>query len=247
MLTSKLHRWMKAHGRITAQTIKDQYEKKFPLGERLVLKHESKVLVNLESSMSDLDTYNDKVIAFEAVRVSASARLVPARQPLKPRNAQTFSPPPQKFAVGLDGTQENGPPTGPRRLNSNPVPYGSAGMRHSITPGQSSASPHESSRYSSPYAHHLVPPTDVSQMSGFDRFKESVLGGMRISYQGYSDAQIQESIRRSWEAMAPTQRARESPDSTPDKISGSKTLVSNRLALTVHSVSRKAKLTLNST
>lgn len=42
--------------------------------------------------MADLDTYKDKVIVFEAVKVSDTSRLI-TRQPLRPTNTQLLSPP----------------------------------------------------------------------------------------------------------------------------------------------------------
>ena len=56
-----------------------------------MLKHESKVLTNLKATMSELDIYDDHVLALEAVKASESSRLI--RQPFKPRDPQTFSPP----------------------------------------------------------------------------------------------------------------------------------------------------------
>ena len=56
-----------------------------------MLKHESK-LANLTATMADLDTYNDMVIVFEAVRASDTSRLV-TRQPLQPTNTQLLASP----------------------------------------------------------------------------------------------------------------------------------------------------------
>lgn len=73
--------------RIPTQTIYDQYQLKCSPGEDWILKHESKS-ANLSATMGDLDTYKDKVIVFEAVRVSDTSRLV-TRQPLQP-TVRTF-------------------------------------------------------------------------------------------------------------------------------------------------------------
>ena len=61
--------------------------------------------------MADLDTYNDKVIVFEAVRASDTSRLV-TRQPLQPTNTQLLSSPrlsPHKaagFKPSFDSTSD---------------------------------------------------------------------------------------------------------------------------------------------
>ena len=78
--------------RIPAQTIRDQYAKRTELNEKWVLKHESKVLANLQATMSELDTYRDRVIAFEAVKATDASRLVSTRQPLQPKSPQALSP-----------------------------------------------------------------------------------------------------------------------------------------------------------
>lgn len=51
--------------------------------ERWVLKHGSKVIANLQISMSEFDTYHDHLIVFEAIKASDTSRLV-TRQPCKP-------------------------------------------------------------------------------------------------------------------------------------------------------------------
>ena len=54
------------------------------------MKHESKA-ANLTATMADLDTYKDKIIVFEAIKASDTARLA-TRQPLQPTNTQISSP-----------------------------------------------------------------------------------------------------------------------------------------------------------
>lgn len=197
MLTLTSRRWLKAHGKITAQIIRDQYEKKFLPADRWVLKHESKVVANLQSTMSELDTYNDKVIVFEAVNVSESDRLVSTRQPLQPKSVQVFSPTPQKLAYGADGAQDL-----KSSIYGAPVSSGAVGVSRPLA-----------NRLLSPQAGPNGTPTApqspiIGQLSGFTRFQESVIDMMRISYAGYSEAQIQDIIRDNWAALSHARRAR---------------------------------------
>ncbi len=54
--------------------------------------------------MHDLDTYNDRLIAFEAVKASDASRLLAPRQALQNKSNQTLSPPPkQSSALDIDG------------------------------------------------------------------------------------------------------------------------------------------------
>jgi len=197
MLTFPCSRWLKAHGKITAQSIRDQYEKKFSPADRWVLKHESKVVANLQATMSELDTYNDKVIVFEAVRASDSHRLSSTRQPLQPKTKQTFSPTPQKLACGTDGTQDLKP-----SICGSPVVMRAVGAPR--------PSPNKlSSPQAEPNGAPAVPrSTIMGQLSGFTRFQDSVINSMRTSYAGCSEAQIQDAIRNSWTALSPACRAR---------------------------------------
>jgi len=133
------------------------------------------VVANLQSTMAELDSYDDKIITFEAVKASDSGRLVTTRQPLQPKNTQTFSPPPQKLAYGMDGPQDIKP-----SMYGAPVPNGPR-----VGPC----------------------PTILGPLSDFTPFKESLMDKMKISYPGSSAAQIQDSIRKYWEALSPAHRA----------------------------------------
>ncbi len=77
--------------RITAHVVRTQYEQTCVPGEPWVLIHESKA-ANLQATMADLNTFDDQVVVFEAVKTSDTGRL-PAREPLRPTNMQILSPP----------------------------------------------------------------------------------------------------------------------------------------------------------
>lgn len=49
------------------------------------------MLANLQTTMSELDTYRDRIVAFEAVKAMDTGRLVTTRQPLQPKSPRTLS------------------------------------------------------------------------------------------------------------------------------------------------------------
>ncbi len=155
------------------------------------------MLGNLQATMSELDVYGDKVIAFEAVKTSDYSRLVSTRQPLKPKTTQTFSPPAQKLAGTTDGIQD-------LRFSTSEAPVSN----------KAAVVPHPSadkllSPQAGPNRARAVPSaTLIGQVSGFTRFHDSVIDTMRTTHAGYSEVQIQDAIRQHWTAMGPTHRAR---------------------------------------
>ena len=62
-------------------------------------------MANSQATMTDLDTFNDYVIIFEAVRFSDNQRL-PIREPLRPTNTQVLSPLGQKSPSCMDGAAD---------------------------------------------------------------------------------------------------------------------------------------------
>lgn len=87
--------------RITAQIIRTQYEKTCLPDQAWILKHGDKA-ANLQATMADLNTDDDQIIIFEAVKVSDTSRL-PIRQPLQATNSQILSPPRKQNLQGMDG------------------------------------------------------------------------------------------------------------------------------------------------
>lgn len=188
---------MKAHSRITAQIIRDQYEKKFQQTERWVLKHESKVLYNLQSTLGELDSYNDKVVAFEAVKASDSGRMVSSRQPLQPKNSQPLSPPVEQPRHGLNGIQNIKPPP-----FEAPASRGPEDAHHPTAHNPLSPQAMANELLAGP-----PPPPHTDLSDGFARFQTSLIDRLRTSQQGSSESQIQDSIRRYWIALSPEARA----------------------------------------
>ena len=92
--------------------IRDQYDKRAANGDKWMLKHDSTPLVNLQATMSELDTYHDQVIAFEAVRATDTSRPFNVRQPLQPKSSQMFSPPQQNSTIKRDDAEDVKPLSG---------------------------------------------------------------------------------------------------------------------------------------
>ncbi|KAL6715664.1 hypothetical protein ACLMJK_006625 [Lecanora helva] len=163
--------WIRCHGKIQAQTIRDQYEKRASLGEPWVLKHDAKVLSNLQATMSELDSYRDRIIALEAVRSSDTSRLSSTREPLRPKSNQTLSPTSkQNQTLSLDGAKDKKPSTDPdRQIRSVDASCSENNAAHSqpsqrkmpggkVSPPHHASSPHnlQTSRQQTPY-----PPKDL--------------------------------------------------------------------------------------
>ena len=96
-------------------------------------------MTNLTATMADLDTYNDKVIAFEAVRASDTSRLG-TRQPLQPTNTQIPSSPrkfphkPASIKPSFDSaSDENGTRSNTHSLPRSPDRISLASRSHSQT------------------------------------------------------------------------------------------------------------------
>jgi len=115
--------------RIQAKTIRDQFQERFKPDEGWILHFESKP-ADPTSKMADLDTYHDKIIIFEAVKVGESVRSV-SRQPLQTTNPQAAHGRPelpnferQPYVADAKPTATNSPPVSHSgKENRNLVPY----------------------------------------------------------------------------------------------------------------------------
>lgn len=88
--------------------------------------------------MADLNTFDDQVVVFEAVKTSGTSRL-PVREPLRPTNTQILSPPRKEYhSHGMDGVADvklsvphsQGPGLNARNEENPPNP-----SSHPISPG----------------------------------------------------------------------------------------------------------------
>ncbi|OCL10223.1 hypothetical protein AOQ84DRAFT_387654 [Glonium stellatum] len=83
--------WIKAHSRITVQTIEDQYIQRYPSIE-IVLKF-AYYIPPKSATLPDLDYWNDKIIIFRAVELTSPEAHVGFREPLQPVNRQAVARP----------------------------------------------------------------------------------------------------------------------------------------------------------
>ena len=163
------------------------------------MKHESKA-ANLAATMADLDAYKDKIIVFEAIRVSDTTRLA-SRQPLQPTNTQISSPrlsshktidmkPSYDGALSENATH---PPATPRHsLYSTGTIHGQAS--HANTPSKVRCSPPSSaSSRSTSHSEAPIPSSAADQarpcvnIAGFDQYYASLHDRVQASNPDYND------------------------------------------------------------
>lgn len=91
-LATEDYLWIKANAKIS-----EQYHLKYPGGHDVVLKYATRIL-DLSSSMKDLDDFGDQLIAIEAIEVDSHP--TSRRQSPRARNVHLTPPSPEK---GLNG------------------------------------------------------------------------------------------------------------------------------------------------
>lgn len=96
-LATEDYLWIKANAKISAQKIWEQYRLKYPGADDVVLKYATRVL-DISSSMKDLDDFGDQLIAIEAVQMDSHPTC--RRQPPQTRNVRLTQPLSEK---GLKG------------------------------------------------------------------------------------------------------------------------------------------------
>ena len=121
-LATEDYLWIKANAKISAQKIWEQYRLKYPGADDVVLKYATQVL-DLSSSMKDLDDFGDQLIAIEAVQVDSHPSC--RRQPPQTHDVRLTQPLSEKDLKGesfhqrtLRGTSNVSPPSATTRVSS---------------------------------------------------------------------------------------------------------------------------------
>ncbi|KAL8946392.1 MAG: hypothetical protein Q9222_007207 [Ikaeria aurantiellina] len=123
--TDDQYLWIKCHGRIKVDVVRQKYLEKNDTGDNIVLRHQATVLENDDITMSELDVYGDHLIVLEAItEQDLPFRKNFGREPLHAMsqitnaiNTNLYSPinsssrmPSVKREPGYDVNDENSPP-----------------------------------------------------------------------------------------------------------------------------------------